>query len=138
MKCRNFEAIVVELARERGLDEVARSRAMSHAETCPKCAHRLELERELTWALRTLAASALDSPAPPEEEAALLAAFDRRKNAEPARTRACASTGTARHATGSAAPSGGSSGTATAADEGADAARRVRRQVLSVAAHGQQ
>lgn len=90
MKCREFEAMVVDLARERGLDEAARSRAIAHAETCLKCAHRLELERELTEALHTLAASEASPHAPPEEEAALLAAFDRRQEAKAAHNHAAA------------------------------------------------
>jgi transcriptional regulator NrdR family protein len=74
MKCREFEAIVVDLARGRGIDDAS----VRHAESCRKCAARLAAEREVTNALSALAQSARDCGAPERVERALVAAFANR------------------------------------------------------------
>lgn len=77
MKCREFEEIVVEIAR--GADNAA---AVEHAGDCPRCAARLENERKVTAALRAYAGYSQDAGAPPRVEGALVAAFRQSKAAQ--------------------------------------------------------
>ena len=78
MNCKNFEAVISDLAREQMLEASQRESALSHAEECKACAGLLEDERALTGGLRSLAASmkVLEAPAP--VEANLLAKFRER------------------------------------------------------------
>jgi hypothetical protein len=78
MKCAEFEAIVAELARGRGLEASVGRDASAHAGSCADCAARLATERGLADALRAFAASMRGQGAPERVEAALLDAFDRR------------------------------------------------------------
>ncbi len=70
MNCREFEEIVVEIAR--GADDAA---ALAHAADCRQCAARLENERQVTSTLRAYAGHSWDAGAPPRVEGALVAAF---------------------------------------------------------------
>ncbi len=74
MKCREFESVMADVAREREPDAVRRE-ALDHAASCARCAARLAEEREVAHALRTFAESNSDRGAPARVEAALLAAF---------------------------------------------------------------
>lgn len=85
MKCREFEAVVADLARGRGIEEASVRDAGAHAESCRKCAARLAAEREVTNALSALAQSTRDCGAPERVERALAAAFAQRKEERPAR-----------------------------------------------------
>jgi len=80
MKCREFDELVVDVARGRGLGETVRRDAEAHAEACARCAARLAAERDVTDALRALAARTRGRGAPERVEAALAAAFVRRGN----------------------------------------------------------
>jgi hypothetical protein len=81
MDCRDFEEIVVELARE-GTEDAS---ASEHAAACPRCAARLENERRLTVALLDCAAGSTGAEAPQRVEDALVAAFRRTVTSRPSR-----------------------------------------------------
>jgi hypothetical protein len=81
MNCKNFEAVISDLAREQMLEAHAREDALSHVEECEDCATMLEDERALTRGLRSLAASMEQSEAPAALEASLVAKFRERKAA---------------------------------------------------------
>jgi hypothetical protein len=87
MSCKNFEAIISDLAREQMLDATVREGALSHVEECGACAQLLKAERALTAGLSTFAASMGEMKAPASLEAALLAKFrERRAEAAAAQT----------------------------------------------------
>ncbi len=71
MNCRDFEEIVIELAR----GDVESMSALTHAEECPKCGARLDSERRLTAALRACAVGSGGAEAPQRLENALVQAF---------------------------------------------------------------
>ena len=75
MSCQEFEPVLVEIARERLLDAVARQRALAHTENCAACAAVLAEERALQSGLRGLAAAVAGEAAPIRLEDALRAAF---------------------------------------------------------------
>jgi hypothetical protein len=75
MNCRNFEAIITELARGQMLEARAREDALAHMEVCKHCATRFADEQTLTAGLRAVAASASLVEMPERVEAALLTAF---------------------------------------------------------------
>jgi hypothetical protein len=75
MNCRNFEAIVTELARGQMLEARAREDAISHMEGCKHCTSRFADEQTLTAGLRAVAASASLIETPVRVEAYLLSAF---------------------------------------------------------------
>jgi hypothetical protein len=77
MKCREFDGLVVDLARGRGLEEAAVRDAKVHAESCARCAARLAAELDVTSALGALAESMRGRGAPERVETALTAAFAR-------------------------------------------------------------
>jgi len=72
MKCRDFELIVTDLARNRSDDE----RALAHAEACDRCATRLVHEQALSYGVRAVIADIADDQPSPRVETALLAAFN--------------------------------------------------------------
>ncbi len=77
MNCSDFEAIVMEIARD-GLMEVAtRERGLEHVQRCPRCATLLVEERALSRDLRALSAQDAAEEIPERVETALLAAFRR-------------------------------------------------------------
>jgi hypothetical protein len=80
MKCREFERLLPGMAGSQ-LESAVRESAMSHAETCPHCAARLEDERALSAGLRALALDARSQTAPSQVENHLRKAF--RKRGEP-------------------------------------------------------
>jgi hypothetical protein len=75
MKCRDFELIVPDLARHRS-DELARERALAHAEGCDRCATRLVHEQALSDGVRAVIAAIANNEPSPRVETALLAAFN--------------------------------------------------------------
>ncbi|MCA1567110.1 MAG: hypothetical protein LC803_15955 [Acidobacteria bacterium] len=77
MNCRQFTSLIVEAARGRMMDAAARDGAMRHVEICAACGARLAQERNLTGALRAVAAGMKDLSAPARVETKLLAAFRR-------------------------------------------------------------
>lgn len=85
MKCRDFDAIVRDLARGCELEETARQIADAHALNCSRCAARLARERGVVKALDALADSTRDRGAPERVEAALVRAFAERREDRPAR-----------------------------------------------------
>ncbi|HKS30640.1 MAG TPA: hypothetical protein VJS44_22630 [Pyrinomonadaceae bacterium] len=82
MNCKNFEAVISDLAREQMLEAHTREDALTHVEECEECAARLEDERALTRGLRGLAASMANVEAPASLEANLLERF-RASQAQP-------------------------------------------------------
>src|SRR5689334_8425722 len=79
MNCREFENIVIDLARAksgmRPMGAAPRVEGMAHAEICGRCAARLADERALSAGLKSLAASDEEKAAPHGVETALLNAF---------------------------------------------------------------
>jgi hypothetical protein len=78
MNCQDFETVIVEIARARLMDAVARERGLAHAETCAHCAALLAEERALSGRLHALSAEARAEKIPEQIETALLAAFRQR------------------------------------------------------------
>lgn len=78
MSCKNFEAIIPDLARGQMLEATVRESALSHVEECADCAMMLERERALTAELRGLAASMQEMEAPARLEDNLRALFRER------------------------------------------------------------
>ncbi|HEX8072510.1 MAG TPA: hypothetical protein VF546_21360 [Pyrinomonadaceae bacterium] len=72
MNCQDVETWLLDEARD-GADVAAEARA--HLADCPACAARLRAERQLTGALRAVAAHDAEAIAPARVEAALVAAF---------------------------------------------------------------
>lgn len=83
MNCREFESIVVDLARGVLADAGAPEGGLAHTDSCVRCAARLSAERALSAALRAAALSAQTDHAPTRLEAALLETF-RARHAQPA------------------------------------------------------
>lgn len=78
MNCKNFEAVISDLAREQMLEAHTRESALRHTEECAECLAMLEDERALTRGLRSFAASMNGLEAPASVEASLLAKFRER------------------------------------------------------------
>ena len=85
MNCRQFDDIVVELARKAGAEADPQG-AVDHALSCPRCAARLSDQRKLTEALRALNAAVWNQEAPLSLEHSLLHAFRARLDASWAAT----------------------------------------------------
>lgn len=75
MNCREFQYIVQDLARARGIDALSVKTGLAHAFICGPCAERLEEERSLAETLQRLAQSASAQEAPRRVGAVLLTAF---------------------------------------------------------------
>jgi hypothetical protein len=75
MNCREFQEIVQELARARGIDAITVKASLAHAYSCAACAERLEEERSLALTLQRLAQSASVQQAPHQLEGVLHAVF---------------------------------------------------------------
>jgi anti-sigma factor RsiW len=93
MSCRNYETILTEVARGQMLDAGAKTDALAHAETCPRCAVRLADQKALSAGLRSLSASAAAAQTPARVEAALSEAFRQRSTSVPVIAPARASSG---------------------------------------------
>lgn len=81
MKCREFAAVVHDLARQRELDPPVAAIAREHAENCPSCGFRLAEAENLAKLLHTASAEERQLEAPPALEASLLNAFRRETSA---------------------------------------------------------
>jgi len=68
MNCAEFSELASDLARNKGLDEATRQKALAHADACPRCDEELVMARELTTALRSLASSTVGADAPARVE----------------------------------------------------------------------
>ena len=75
MNCREFESVVVEIARAGTLDAACERESMAHAKSCTRCALRLKNERRLTGAVTALMAEDAACGASPVTESMLMAAF---------------------------------------------------------------
>jgi hypothetical protein len=81
MNCQQFDQIVVELARGRGVEGRTPQGAVDHARSCPRCAARLSDQRKLAAALRAVNSAASNEQAPASVEHSLLSAFRARFDA---------------------------------------------------------
>jgi hypothetical protein len=84
MRCDAFEALVVDLARERLADEGTREEALAHTAHCTSCDAQLRREQMVSQALRALAEATAEAEPPERIEHALRAAW---RTARPARQR---------------------------------------------------
>jgi hypothetical protein len=75
MNCRDFETIIIEIARDRLMDAVARERGLEHVQRCSSCATLLVEERALSRDLRALSAQSAAEEIPERIETVLLGAF---------------------------------------------------------------
>ena len=75
MNCREFENLLLPLVRSEKLESDARETALSHAETCSRCAARLLDERSLMAGLRTLAMNSRSETGPAHLELRLRKVF---------------------------------------------------------------
>lgn len=81
MNCEQFDQIVVELARDRGVDGGTSQGATDHARSCLRCGARLSDQRKLAVALRAVNSAASSEQAPASVEHSLLSAFRARFDA---------------------------------------------------------
>jgi hypothetical protein len=79
MDCREFNGIVVEVARSASLDLAVRAQALAHAAGCRACADRLAGQQQLSAGLAALASGATPGSATSRIEAALLQEFRARR-----------------------------------------------------------
>ena len=75
MNCRDFEKLVLALAREQSLDAAVREQGLAHTEVCVRCAAHLAEERALLAGVRAVVVGLAEQEAPARVEAALLTAF---------------------------------------------------------------
>ena len=75
MNCREFENLVLDLARDQMLDPMMHEQSLDHTNICERCAARLTEERALLAGVRAVVASLAREEAPARVEKALLAAF---------------------------------------------------------------
>jgi len=68
MNCAEFSELASDLARNEGLDDATRKKALAHADACSRCDEELVMARELTAALRSLASSVAGADAPARVE----------------------------------------------------------------------
>jgi hypothetical protein len=81
MSCSDFEAIIIEIARDRLMDAATRERGLEHVRRCTVCATILVEERALSRDLRALSARCSAEEIPERIETALLTAFRQRATA---------------------------------------------------------
>jgi hypothetical protein len=75
MNCQQFDQIVIDLARDGGLEAGTPQAAADHVQSCPQCAVRLSDQGKLAVALRAVNAAASDEQAPASVERSLRRAF---------------------------------------------------------------
>src|SRR5947209_1203245 len=89
MNCKEFESIILDLARRQLLDAAVRQQALGHTADCPRCNARLTDEQTLSAGFGAVREHMLADCAPPAIEATLLGAFRQHQAelsvAEPAR-----------------------------------------------------
>jgi anti-sigma factor RsiW len=81
MTCKPYEDAIVDLGRNRDVDDRVAAAVESHAARCPSCAARLARERALTAGMRALAGSAQHEGAPEALAGSLLETFASRHQA---------------------------------------------------------
>jgi hypothetical protein len=81
MDCKQFDQIVVDLARDVSVEGETSQAAVDHARNCPRCMVRLSEQRKLTLALRAVSAAASSKQAAPAAEHSLLREFRERLHA---------------------------------------------------------
>lgn len=96
MNCHELQSVLSEVARDQIIDASVRDKALSHTESCARCAARLADERALTGGLRMVAAASESDEAQVRVEAALAAAFRDYQVAAPVHAFGSASAGTRR------------------------------------------
>jgi hypothetical protein len=79
MNCQEFERTIIDLGCDRLTETPASARALAHAESCARCAARLDRELRMAAGLRELAADESAINAPERVGSALRAAFDERR-----------------------------------------------------------
>ena len=84
MNCKDFETIIIEIARDRLMDASTRAQGLEHADNCARCSALLDEERELTGRLRVLSAAGAEEEIPARLESALLSAFHKRTSSQSA------------------------------------------------------
>ena len=75
MTCKPYDDAIVDLGRNRDVDDRVAAAVESHAAGCPSCAARLARERALTAGMRALAGSAQHEGASEALAGSLLATF---------------------------------------------------------------
>lgn len=75
MNCQTFKALVQDIDRRGGVEERMREDALTHAESCLRCARRLQSTRALAAALEALARADESQHAPPRVEDQVRLAF---------------------------------------------------------------
>ncbi|HKQ79592.1 MAG TPA: hypothetical protein VJ810_38220 [Blastocatellia bacterium] len=75
MNCQDFETIIIEIARDRLMDAMARERGLEHIKSCSPCASLMVEERALSRDLRALSARDGAEVIPARIETELLSAF---------------------------------------------------------------
>ena len=87
MNCQTFKAVVQEIDRPGGVEEGMREDALAHAESCLRCARRLQSTRELAAALEALARAdePLQAPLEVEDRVRLAFKIEIRKRLRPSR-----------------------------------------------------
>ena len=78
MNCRDFETIIIDIARDRLMDAASRERGLEHVQRCARCATLLVEERALSRDLRALSTRCAAEEIPGRVETALLSAAGRR------------------------------------------------------------
>src|SRR5262245_29877859 len=75
MKCREFEPIIIDLARGRSVEAMARATALAHLDRCARCVSAFEEQLALTAGIRVATESLANQGASPRVEDALRRAF---------------------------------------------------------------
>jgi hypothetical protein len=83
MSCRNFETVIIEIARGQMLEAAAREDTLEHIKACQPCASRLANEQALTAGLRNVVSIEASRNASASVESKLVSAF-RQRSAVPA------------------------------------------------------
>ncbi|HEY6401470.1 MAG TPA: hypothetical protein VI479_08670 [Blastocatellia bacterium] len=75
MSCREFEPIIIDLARGRSVEAMARATALAHLDRCARCVSAFEEQLALTAGIRVATESLANQGASPRVEDALRRAF---------------------------------------------------------------
>ena len=79
MNCQEFERTIIDLGCDHLMEAPAPTRALAHAESCARCAARLNRERRMTAGLQAFAVEEAAINAPEGVRSALRASFDERR-----------------------------------------------------------
>jgi hypothetical protein len=81
MNCQEFERTIIDLGCDHLMEAPTPARALAHAESCARCAARLNRERRMTAGLQAVAVEEAAINAPEGVRSALRAAFDEQRAA---------------------------------------------------------